>query len=96
MNVCRGLKPAALRAACYASAQARDWARRNNRPLPPLVTSLSVPHLNIPLPSAKQVARGAVAVGAGVAVGACVVMEPCGAITATAIGVGGLAAAAAN
>ncbi|WP_165189861.1 RHS repeat domain-containing protein [Caulobacter soli] len=96
MNVCRGLKPAALRAACYASAQERDWARRNNRPLPPLVTSLSVPHVNIPLPTAKQVARGAVVVGAGVAIGACVVLEPCGAAAATAIGVGGLAAAAAN
>lgn len=93
MNVCRSLKGPAVRSACFQSANARDFARRNNRPLPPLITNLSVQHG----PEGRLTTGGKFAIGGLVVGGAgvvCAIAEPCGAIVGAAVGVGALGALA--
>ncbi len=72
---------------CFSSANERDFARRWNRPLPPLITwSLAAPNL-------PSVSRNPFAVGGFVLGGAavlCAIAEPCGAAVAGGLGLGGV------
>lgn len=61
-NICRRFS-GALASACYQSALARDYARRNGRPLPPLTTSLFSGHTVGPRAIGVGLGVGAVALG---------------------------------
>ncbi|HEX3653753.1 MAG TPA: RHS repeat-associated core domain-containing protein [Rhizomicrobium sp.] len=79
-NVCRQFT-GALASACYQSALKRDWARRNGKPLPPLITSLFAPR------SSDSFFHGGALFGLGATgVAICAVVEPCGAAAASLLG----------
>lgn len=86
LNICRQFTGRLARA-CYASATARDGARRNGKAVPPLITSLYVASPG----AGSSVGVGSVAAGAGLlGAGLCLLAEPCGAAVSTALGLGGL------
>lgn len=80
-NTCRQFT-GALASACYESALKRDWARRNGRPLPPLITSLNVAHS----PGLSRGESALLGLGA-LGVAACAIAEPCGAGAAALLGI---------
>ena len=86
-NVCRGLMGTALRSACYQSAGQRDYARRNGKPLPQLITQLFSP---LPQGGSKPNPLAILGVGGVGAAAVCAVLEPCGAAVGSALGVTGL------
>lgn len=85
--ICNSLRDAGARSRCFESANARDYARRWNRPLPPLITwRTAAPGVQPRAPNPWAVG-GVLAVGGAVA---CAIAEPCGAAVVGALGLGGL------
>ena len=85
--ICNSLSNAGARSRCFESANARDYARRWNRPIPPLITwRTAAPGVQPRTPNPWAVG-GVLAVGGAIA---CAIAEPCGAAVVGALGLGGL------